>query len=443
MNKDLTKGSITKNLLLFALPLMAGNLLQQMYNLADTWIVGKFLGSRALAAVGSSYTLMVFLTSVFTGLCMGSGVAFAIYFGKKDIEQLKSGIFISFVFIAVITLVLNILLIPGVKSVVQLLQVPDDAAPFMEKYLAVIFLGITASFLYNYFSCLLRALGNSFVPLLFLGVSVVLNILLDILFVPVLSWGVKGAAAATVFSQFVSAGGILLYTVFKCREFLPGRIHMHWNGALFKEMMGLSVLTCLQQSVMNLGILLVQGLINSFGTVVMAGYAAAVKIDSFAYMPVQDFGNAFSTFIAQNYGAGKKDRIRKGICTAAGIVVVFCLAVGAVVCIFAEPLVSLFIEPFDADIVAAGTGYLKTVAVCYTGIGFLFLFYGFFRAVHRPGFSLILTVISLGTRVALAYVLAGVSTIGVTGIWLAIPIGWVLADMVGAAGLWIGCRRDI
>ena len=145
----------------------------------------------------------------------------------------------------------------------------------------------------------------------------------------------------------------------------------------------------------------------------------------------------------QGVFAGKKDRIRKGICTAAGIVVVFCLAVGAVVCIFAEPLVSLFIEPFDADIVAAGTGYLKTVAVCYTGIGFLFLFYGFFRAVHRPGFSLILTVISLGTRVALAYVLAGVSTIGVTGIWLAIPIGWVLADIVGAAGLWIGCRRDI
>lgn len=167
MNRNLTEGSITGNLLRFAFPLMAGNLLQQFYNIADTWVVGKFLGSQALAAVGSSYTLMVFLTSVFTGLCMGSGVAFSVYFGKKDFERLKSGIFISFISIAAVTLILNLLLIPGTDLIMRLLQVPADTAPVMKEYLVIIFVGLAASFLYNYFACLLRAVGNSVIPLIF------------------------------------------------------------------------------------------------------------------------------------------------------------------------------------------------------------------------------------------------------------------------------------
>lgn len=441
MNRDLTEGNINRRLLGFAVPLMAGNLLQQLYNIADTWVVGKFLGSKALAAVGSSYTLMVFLTSVFSGLCMGSGVAFSICFGKKDFERLKSAIFLSFTFIGAVTLLLNVLLFPGLDGIIRLLQVPDDTAPFMKVYLFIIFMGITASFLYNYFACLLRAIGNSLAPLFFLGISVMLNIALDLLFVLGFAWGVGGAAIATVLSQFISAAGILLYTFFRFRELRPQRRHMHWNKKIFGELISLSFLTCIQQSVMNLGILMVQGLINSFGSVVMAAYAAAVKIDSFAYMPVQDFGNAFSTFIAQNYGAGKPERIRKGIRSASLAVVVFCLTVGSMVCFLARPLMEIFIDATDVDIVAAGAGYLRTVASCYTGIGFLFLFYGFYRAIHRPGFSVVLTVLSLGTRVILAYLLSAQPEIGVNGIWLAIPIGWFLADLAGVAGFLYLIRR--
>ena len=216
---------------------------------------------------------------------------------------------------------------------------------------------------------------------------------------------------------------------------------MRWNGRIFGELISLSSLTCIQQSVMNLGILMVQGLINSFGSVVMAGYAAAVKIDSFAYMPVQDFGNAFSTFIAQNYGAGKTERIRKGICSASFAVVCFCVAAGAIVCVLAEPLMKIFIDEADTKIIAAGAGYLRTVASCYIGIGFLFLFYGFYRAIHRPGFSVVLTVLSLGTRVALAYFLSAIPQIGVSGIWLAIPIGWFLADLAGIIGFVVFRRK--
>ena len=182
---------------------------------------------------------------------------------------------------------------------------------------------------------------------------------------------------------------------------------------------------------MNFGILMVQGLVNSFGTVVMAAFAAAVKIDSFAYMPVQDFGNAFSTFIAQNYGARDMSRIRKGIRSAVLAAAVFSGAVSVLVCVFAEPLLLLFVKPEEREILAVGVQYLRVEGAFYVGIGILFLLYGLYRAIQRPGMSLVLTVISLGTRVALAYALSAIPAIGVVGIWWSVPIGWALADVAG------------
>ena len=176
---------------------------------------------------------------------------------------------------------------------------------------------------------------------------------------------------------------------------------------------------------------MVQGLVNSFGPIVMAAFAAAVKIDSFAYMPVQDFGNGFSTFVAQNYGAGNKERIRKGTHNAGLCTLVFCLFITIGVCLFARPLLLIFVNPTETEVLAVGVEYLRIEGTFYCLIGFLFLFYGYFRAMKRPGMSVILTVISLGTRVILAYVLSAVPWIGVRGIWAAVPIGWLLADVVG------------
>ncbi|MCI7813409.1 MAG: MATE family efflux transporter [Lachnospiraceae bacterium] len=432
MEYDLTQGSITKNLLRFAFPLMLGNLLQQLYNIADTLIVGRFLGADALAAVGSSYTLMVFLTSILLGLCMGSSAFFSIQFGRRDFDRLKNSFFLSFVLIGAVTIVLNIFVFAEIDVIIRLLQVPSEITELMREYLFCIFMGIFATFLYNYFANLLRAIGNSVVPLIFLAVSAILNIVLDLVFVLVFHWGVKGAAIATVISQFVSGIGIMLYYLLRFPELRIGKEHMRWNRSVLSEIAGLSFLTCMQQSIMNLGILMVQGLVNSFGTVVMAAFAAAVKIDSFAYMPVQDFGNAFSTYIAQNYGAGKKERIRKGIKSAAICSFVFCLIVSAVVFLFARPLMMIFIDASNTDIIAVGVRYLRIEGSFYFGIGFLFLFYGFYRAVKKPGMSVVLTVISLGTRVVLAYLLSSVPEIGVTGIWVSVPIGWILADTAGS-----------
>lgn len=430
MNHSLTQGPITRNMLLFALPLMLGNLLQQMYNLADAWVVGRFLGPDALAAVGSSYTLMTFLTSILLGLCMGSGAAISMQYGAGQQDRLRRCIFLSFGLIAVLSLVLNGAVYLGMDGILWVLRVPAEIRPLMQDYLAVVFLGILATFLYNYYASLLRAIGNSVVPLVFLAVSAVLNVVLDLGCVVGLGWGVKGAALATVAAQFVSGIGIAVYAWRCFPQLRPRREDCRWDRAALASILNLSVMTSVQQSIMNFGILMVQGLVNSFGPVTMAAFAAAVKIDSFAYLPVQDFGNAFSTFVAQNHGAHQPQRIRQGIRSAGAVSAVFCLIISGLVCVFAAPLMSIFIDPAQTQIIQAGVHYLRIEGACYIGIGVLFLLYGYYRAVERPAMSVVLTIASLGTRVALAYALSA-TALGVTGIWLSVPIGWALADGIG------------
>ena len=388
--RDLTTGNVTSTMLLFAVPMILGNVLQQCYNLADAWIVGKFVGSGALAAVGSAYTLMTFLTSIITGMCMGGGALFSICYGRRDIRKMKEYMVSSFVLI----------------------------------------LGITVLLTAVSFAFLLRSVGNSVTPLVFLGVSTVLNIGLDYVFVAVFEWNVEGAAIATVLAQIISGIGIAVYSFARETMLRLKREELRVNGGMLGEIFSYSGATGVQQSVMNFGILMVQGLVNSFGTAVMAAFAAGVKIDTLAYMPAQEFGNAYSIFISQNYGAGKKDRIRKGSKSAVVVVLLFCLAASAVVFLLARQLMGIFISPEETEIINIGAGYLQIEGACYCGIGILFLLYGYFRAVEKPKISLLLTVISLGTRVALAYACA--PAFGVGAIWWAIPIGWALADVTGA-----------
>lgn len=429
MYRDLTQGNITKTILCFAIPMILGNLLQQLYNVVDTVIVGQCLGQNALAAVGSAYTLMTFLTSVILGLSMGAGALFSICHGHGDRDALRTCTAQAFCLILLITVILNTAAYLYLEAILVLLRIPPEVYPLMKAYLLIILGGIGATFLYNFFASLLRALGNSLVPLLFLGIATVLNIALDFIFVLKFLWGVEGAALATVIAQVFSGFGIALYTFFRCRDLRPRLRDFRWNPKILREIGSLSLLTCIQQSVMNFGILLVQGLVNSFGPVIMAAFAAAVKIDSLAYMPAQDFGNAFSTFVAQNYGACKQDRIQSGLRKAVSMTVAFCLTVSILVFLLARPLMLIFIQPHETEILAAGVTYLRIEGAFYWAIGCLFLLYGLYRAVKRPAMSIVLTGISLGLRVALAYALAG--QVGVVGIWLAIPTGWILADITG------------
>lgn len=425
----LTEGNITRALIKFSIPMILGNLLQQLYNVADTFIVGHYIGTDALAAVGSSFTIMTFLTSIILGLCMGSGILFSMFYGAKQLDKMKTSFFVSFVGIGIFSIGLEIVCLLAIDLILNFMNIPRDIFTDTHQYLFIIFLGLVFTFIYNYFSSLLRALGNSKIPLIFLALASIINIGLDIYLVAEVAMGVAGAAVATLIAQAFSAIGIMLYVFLSQKELLPQRKHWHFEREIFEKIKAYSLLTCIQQSVMNFGILMIQGLVNSFGLVTMSAFAAAVKIDSFAYMPVQDFGNAFSTYIAQNKGAGLEERIHKGFKVAVVMASIFCIFISALVFIFADKLMLIFIESSKSEIIYQGAQYLRIEGACYLGIGCLFLLYGYYRGVGKPGISVVLTVISLGTRVVLAYLLAPL--FGTLAILWAIPIGWFLADLIG------------
>jgi len=422
----LTEGNITRALIKFSIPMILGNLLQQLYNVADTFIVGHYIGTDALAAVGSSFTIMTFLTSIILGLCMGSGILFSMFYGAKQLDKMKTSFFVG---IGIFSIGLEIVCLLAIDLILNFMNIPRDIFTDTHQYLFIIFLGLVFTFIYNYFSSLLRALGNSKIPLIFLALASIINIGLDIYLVAEVAMGVAGAAVATLIAQAFSAIGIMLYVFLSQKELLPQRKHWHFEREIFEKIKAYSLLTCIQQSVMNFGILMIQGLVNSFGLVTMSAFAAAVKIDSFAYMPVQDFGNAFSTYIAQNKGAGLEERIHKGFKVAVVMASIFCIFISALVFIFADKLMLIFIESSKSEIIYQGAQYLRIEGACYLGIGCLFLLYGYYRGVGKPGISVVLTVISLGTRVVLAYLLAPL--FGTLAIWWAIPIGWFLADLIG------------
>lgn len=352
---NLTEGSITGTMLRFAFPLMLGNLLQQCYNIADTLIVGRVLGAEALAAVGSSYALIVFVTSIFIGLCMGCSAVFSMQYGAREFDGLRRSIFSSMLIVGGVTLVLNVASLLWLTPVIRLLHTPPEVEPLARSYLFIVFLGMVPVCVYNFYAFLLRAVGNSVVPLCFLLVSVVLNIGLDLLFMLGLHMGVEGAALATVVAQTVAALGLYLYTR---RRFPALRLR---------------------------------------------------KADC-----VVDFLS-----------------IRRGIRSAVWLTTAFALLVSALVFVGAPWLMSLFVSPSEAEIIAIGVEYLRIEGSFYVGIGYLFLLYGFYRAVALPSMSVVLTVVSLGTRVLLAYLLASLPQVGYTGIWWSVPIGWALADVVG------------
>lgn len=430
-NHDLTKGNVTKSLLMFAAPMILGNLLQQCYNIADTWVVGKFVGPDALAAVGSSYALMTFLNSLLIGLCMGGGAVFSYYIGKEDREKVRACAQTAFVMIGVLAVILTAFSQGLIHPILMLLRTPAELYEMTRDYLTVVFWGIFFIFLYNYFAFLLRALGNSVAPLYFLGTASVLNIALDLFFVCSLGRGLSGAAEATVISQALSGLGLGIY-LWKKEPYFRFSVGGFLRGKKpVGEICRYSLMTGMQQSVMNFGILMVQSLVNSFGPAVMAAFAATVKIDTFAYMPAQEFGNAYSIFISQNFGAEKRERVKQGTRKAMAVSAAFCGVISILVFALARFLMLIFVKAQDTEIIEIGMQYLRIEGAFYIGIGILFLLYGYFRGVNRPGVSLALTVISLGTRVILAYTLAAVPQIGVLGIWWAIPIGWALADVTG------------
>ena len=374
MTHDLTQGNETKVLIKFTIPMIIGNLFQQLYNVADSIIVGRFIGPEALGAVGSSFAVMVLLTSIIIGSCIGSGTVFSNLYGANKIDELKNSFFTSFCLIGLLTLIINVAVILYIDDILILLQIPDEILYDTKVYLKITFYGIAFTSIYNYFASIMRSVGNSIIPLIFLIISAIINIVLDITFIVPLDMGIVGAAYATIIAQAFSGIGIAIYCLIKMPLIRLGRDHIKFNMKITKMIGNYSILSSMQQSIMNFGILMIQGLVNSFGVATMAAFAAVVKIESFAFLPMQDFSNALSIYIAQNKGAGKINRIKTGIRAAFKIVTMYGLVFSAIVLVFARRFLAIFIDNSQVNILNIGAQYLYVVGSFYYLIGYLFCF---------------------------------------------------------------------
>ncbi|HCQ90502.1 MAG TPA: MATE family efflux transporter, partial [Clostridium sp.] len=404
---------------------------QQVYNMVDSIVVGRFVGKNALAAVGSSFSLMNFITLLIIGLCMGSSIVISQYFGAEDYEGLKRVVSTSFIFMFIFTVLLSILTFLFTKPLLILIKTPVEILEDSTSYLKIVFAGLIFTFLYNAIASLLRALGDSKTSLYFLVIACIINIVLDLVFVLNFKMGVAGVAYATVIAQAIASILSLIYAFSKVPILRMKKKEFVFDRTIFPVIAKYSFLTSIQQSIMSIGMVAVQGLVNTFGADVIAAFTAAGKVDSLAYLPVQDFGNAFSTYVAQNVGAGKKERVHEGVKSAINIIIVFCIISSILILMSSEYLMKIFVDSSEVKVIETGIEYISVVGIFYMLIGFLFMFYGFFRGVGNLTMSVVLTIVSLGTRVLMAYSLSSISYIGQKGIWWSIPIGWLLADILG------------
>ena len=313
MYRDMTGGGITRSLLLFALPMMAGSLLQQLYNVADTLIVGRALGRDALAAVGSAFTLTTFLTSVFLGLAMGAGALFAICIGRGDMAALRRAAALALCLIGAVTAVLTALVYALLSPILRFLQVPETLRGDMAGYLRIIFVGLAATFLYNFFACLLRAAGNSAAPLWFLGGAALLNVGLDLLFVLVFHWGIAGAAWATVIGQCLGAVVAVILNHCKNPEIHLRLRHIRPSGKLMGEITAISIPSIIMSCISSLTCFVMNLILITFSSTAVAVFGVYFKLQSFVFMPVFGLNNGMVPIIAYNYGAQKPERIHKTI----------------------------------------------------------------------------------------------------------------------------------
>lgn len=441
MVTDMTKGNPTKIILTFAFPFLVGNLFQQLYNIVDSVVVGKFIGKDALAAVGSSFMLMNFFSFVIIGLCMGGSAVYSLFFGEKDYSKLRKSVFISFSSIGIFTILLSIITILNINNMLLLIKTPESILKDSQEYLKIIFGGLIFVFLFNGCSALLRSIGDSKTPLYFLIVAAIINVVLDLVFVLVFQMGVAGVALATIIAQAVSSILCLLYALIKIPIIRIRREDMVFDKAIAMMVGKYSFLTSIQQSIMTFGMVCVQGIVNTFGPDTIAAFTAAGKIDSIAYLPVQDFGNAFSTYIAQNKGARNISRLHQGIKSASKTIVLFCTIFSTLIFLNSDKLMRIFVNGNEINVIGLGVEYLEIISIFYMLIGFLFMFYGFFRGIGALNTSLILTIISLGTRVVMAFLLSSIPQFGQRGIWWSVPLGWIFADIVGLI-MYIKMKKD-
>ncbi len=431
MVKSMTEGKPWRLIVLFGLPLLAGNVFQQAYNLVDSIIIGKYVGPVALAGVGIASPVFNLISALLIGLSVGASIMVSQLFGAGRRRELPVAmttiLIVSLALAAALTLAGQLLILP----LLRLLGTPAEELPYCVTYLRVIILGLIFNMLYNQLSGLVRGLGNSSAPLLFLIFSSVLNVLLDLLFVAVLHWGVTGAAAATILAQGSSALLTWIYIRLKIPLLRRRRGDPLFDKNLFFSMIRFGLPMALQQSSISLGHLLMQGLINPFGTTVIAAYAAGSKVDLFAVMPLIILGSAASTFAAQNAGAGQLDRIRAGYRTTNYLAVGIGLCSSILVVSSRQFLMGLFVSVEDypllaSEIIAAGMEMMAILPCFYIVLALIHSCLNTMSGAGDTTFSMAAMVLMMGLRIVFAWVLIHLGHMDQNGIWWAFPVSWVI-----------------
>lgn len=418
----MTEGNVTKYFF-FTIPIFLGNIFQQMYNTADAVIVGRFSGKEALAAVGTAGPIMNILIFFVVGFSLGSAILMAEFYGAEDIEKLKKEIATTIKAGAVFIFLLSAVALFSVKYILILMNTPIEIMEMAEGYLRIIIIGLIFSFLYNILSAEMRAVGDSKTPLGILVIAVVLNIGLDIYFIKNLGMGVKGAAYATVISQIAAVVISLLNIYFRMPVLRLTLKEFVIDLTLLKKTMSYSLSYAVQQTIIFTGAVFVQGAVNPLGIDSIAAFNSGSRIDGFILTPGDSMGAALTTFISQNRGAGKDERIFKGFKSALTMSLLYCVATAILIFIFSGSIMKIFIESSETEAIFLGRTYLKTIAFFYILTALCNTLQGFFRGFGRMDVTLIATFIQIPIRVVLSYMLT--KYMGISGVAVGMGIGWI------------------
>ena len=424
--QDMTRGPVVRPLVSFTIPLVLGNLFQLLYNAVDSAVVGRFVGEDALAAVGTATPVMNMVILLISGLCMGAGILMSSYYGAKEYEVLRRQIGTTMLAGSAFSVGLSVLMLLLARPILLLIRVPARVIPQAQLYLSIVFLGTLFTFLYNLLANTLRALGDSKTPLYFLVLCAILNGTLDLLLVAVLSWGVAGSAVATVASQAVSCLLCLLYIRKRVPLLNLGRQWLVWDRSLLKKTVAFSSTSAMQQMCLQLGKTVIQAVVNTQGVSVMAAFAAVNRVDDFAYTPQQNIGHAMTTFIAQNQGAGHRDRIRKGFAGGLLIEAVYSILLLCFIYLAAPQIMGWFVKKGETQVIDLGVSYLHLIAAMYLLPALTNGIQGFFRGIGDLKVTLQSTFMNMLGRVTAVIVLVYGFSVGFVSLAWANLAGWIV-----------------
>ena len=425
MAKDMTKGRILPQLTAFAVPLILGNLFQILYNAADSIIVGQFVGSDALAAVGTAGPIMNMAILFISGMCMGAGILMSTLFGAKDMEKLEKQISTTLTGGLVCSLLVTAVMMLLAKPVLLLMNTPEAIEGTAATYLRIVYLGLLFTFIYNFLANTLRALGDSRTPLYFLVISAVFNIAGDVFFIVALDWGVGGCAVSTVLSEALCCLCCAVYIKLRVPILCLGKKWMVFERQLLWRTVSFGLTSALQQMCVQLGKILVQSIINAQGVAFIASFTAINRVDDFVLSPEHNIAHATTTFLAQNRGAGNLERVKKGCLWGLFLEVVFSLAASVLIYFAAEPLMRLFVEEESREVVTLGVSYLKVIAFMYIMPAVTNIVQGIFRGLGDLRVTLASTIANMGARVIAAHILLGVMGMGFSALAWSNFWGWV------------------